>query len=330
MLKNVKLSIIIPVFNGEKYLKDCLKSIYNQYESIPFTFETIIVDDGSTDNSDVIYQKYSSIYKNISYFKNTNHGVSYSRNYGIDKAKGKYLLFVDCDDMLNENWFSKLNLVNDFDYIYMSRYFEDDMKTKANIKRIVSYITTYNNENIRISGPYSKLFRTEFIKNNNIRFDEKIINGEDMLFCLEATVKAKKYLLEKNSIYIVRHNKYSATSNFNGKIINSEMIFNDNIKKVLEPCGFYNEYIEKYSFLTSIRAIAIRLGSLNSIRLSKHYFVEIIKNPFYKYGLKKYKYELNLKKNIFFYLFKYRIHILVYILGKYYNKKNKYEHFEYL
>lgn len=329
-MNDIKLSIIIPVYNGERYLKACLESIYKDYENIAFKFETLIIDDGSKDNSSIIYNEFVNKYSNIKCFCNSNHGVSYTRNYGISKSIGKYLLFVDCDDLLIDKWHEQLRLEDDFDYIYMSQHFLKDISENEELGKVISYITTYNDENIRISGPYSKLFKNSFIKDNHIEFDEKIINGEDLLFSLEATVKAKKYLLEKKSIYIVRHNKFSATSNFNSNLIQSEINFNNRVKEILEPYGLYSEFIEKYAFLTSIRAIALRLGSLKKMKVSRKYFNIVMNNSFYKNGLKKYKYDDNIKKYIFFILFKFKLHSIAYLLGSYYNNKNNCDSMEYL
>ena len=128
-MNDIKLSIIIPVYNGERYLKACLESIYKDYENIAFKFETLIIDDGSKDNSSIIYNEFVNKYSNIKCFCNSNHGVSYTRNYGISKSIGKYLLFVDCDDLLIDKWHEQLRLEDDFDYIYMSQHFLKDRQT---------------------------------------------------------------------------------------------------------------------------------------------------------------------------------------------------------
>ncbi|MDY3359776.1 MAG: glycosyltransferase family 2 protein, partial [Clostridium celatum] len=105
------ISIIIPIYNTEKYLVESLESISNQtYKNI----EILLINDGSSDNSKVICEKYCNIDKRFKYFENTNHGVSYSRNFGIKKSSGKYLVFVDSDDVIAKNFIELLynNLIN--------------------------------------------------------------------------------------------------------------------------------------------------------------------------------------------------------------------------
>ncbi|MBQ6992723.1 MAG: glycosyltransferase [Clostridia bacterium] len=101
-----KISVIIPVYNTEKYLKKCLDSVINQtYQD----FEIIIVNDGSTDNSDKIIKEYTC--KNpekIKSYKKENGGLSSARNYGLSKATGEYISFIDSDDYIDHNLFNKL------------------------------------------------------------------------------------------------------------------------------------------------------------------------------------------------------------------------------
>lgn len=102
----VKFSIIVPVYNVEKYLEDCLNSILNQaYEN----FEVIVVNDGSQDNSQDIINKFVKKDSRVKSFKKKNGGVSDTRNYGISKALGDYFIFVDSDDTINDRLLEKLN-----------------------------------------------------------------------------------------------------------------------------------------------------------------------------------------------------------------------------
>ncbi|MBE5820663.1 MAG: glycosyltransferase [Clostridiales bacterium] len=101
-----KISVIVPVYNTEKYLKKCLDSILNQiYQDL----EIIVVNDGSTDNSEKIINEYVANYsKKIKYIKKENEGLSSARNSGIEIATGDYIAFVDSDDYIDENLFQKL------------------------------------------------------------------------------------------------------------------------------------------------------------------------------------------------------------------------------
>ena len=110
-----RFSIIIPVYNTEKYLDKCLSSVFNQSFS---DYEIIVVNDGSTDNSMKVVDKYLKEHVNLKHFFKENGGLSSARNYGIKKAKGDYLLFLDSDDFYEPDLLLKLNeSVDDCDII---------------------------------------------------------------------------------------------------------------------------------------------------------------------------------------------------------------------
>ena len=93
---NDLISVIIPVYNGEKYIKRCVDSILSQsYDN----YEIIIINDGSSDKTLSVLREYRA-YSNISIYNNRNHGVSYSRNYGMRHSNGDYIIFVDADDVM--------------------------------------------------------------------------------------------------------------------------------------------------------------------------------------------------------------------------------------
>ena len=98
-----KISVIVPVYNTERYLSKCLDSILNQtYDDI----EVIVVNDGSTDNSELIIKEYVNKFPNkLKYYKKENGGLSDARNYGVEKAIGDYLCFVDSDDYIDTKLF---------------------------------------------------------------------------------------------------------------------------------------------------------------------------------------------------------------------------------
>lgn len=132
-----KISAIVPVYNTSKYLEKCLDSILNQKMQ---DFEIIIVNDGSTDNSEQIIEKYKKIYtKKIKTYTKKNGGLSDARNYGVKKAEGEYLCFIDSDDYIENNLFSKL---------------ENYMIKKPDLIKYKCIKVNENNEVIdRIDGP---------------------------------------------------------------------------------------------------------------------------------------------------------------------------------
>ena len=103
----MKISIVLPIYNVEKYLPDCINSIIDQKSSDEC--EIILVNDGSTDNSPSLCDAYASEYSNIKVFHKKNGGLSDTRNYGLKYATGEYILFVDSDDCLCQNALSEFN-----------------------------------------------------------------------------------------------------------------------------------------------------------------------------------------------------------------------------
>ena len=104
-MDNPKVSIIIPVYNVEKYLKKCLDSVVNQTLK---DIEIIVVNDGSPDNSQKIIDEYAKKYSQIASYTKENGGLSDARNYGIKKSKGKYLAFIDSDDFIDHDMIKKM------------------------------------------------------------------------------------------------------------------------------------------------------------------------------------------------------------------------------
>lgn len=124
-----EISVILPIYNSEKYIKKCLDSIVNQ---LNFIYELIIINDGSTDNSINIIKKYQEKYENIKLYNIKNEGISNARNYGIDKVKSKYFIFVDSDDYISEELIQKLSnhLKEDYDLIRYQAIMVNDINVE--------------------------------------------------------------------------------------------------------------------------------------------------------------------------------------------------------
>lgn len=199
-----KVSIIVPTYNREKELSTCIDSLLNQtYKDI----EIIIINDGSTDNTDELIKTYKD--KRIKYYNRTNHGIGNSRNYGIDKSNGDYISFIDSDDYVDncfiEKMYEKANKDN-LDLVICDYY----NFYKNETKELVT-IPTFNNTNIKDNkdllltinyGPCNKLYKKELLKNINFPED---IKYEDMPFitkCLKKANTIGKVDLPLNYFYI--------------------------------------------------------------------------------------------------------------------------------
>lgn len=205
------ISIIVPIYNAEKYLNKCIDSILNQTKK---ELEIILVNDGSTDNTEKLIKSYKD--KRIKYFKNTNHGIGYTRNFGIDKATSKYIMFLDSDDYLEktscEKLFNKIEkdkldiVMCDFYKDYGDRVEEIKLPSfkDSSLKDNPDIITEYLN-------PWAKLYSTKLIKDNKIKFVEDL-KYEDAPFVIEALCTANKIgKIDECLNYYVIHNNSETT-----------------------------------------------------------------------------------------------------------------------
>lgn len=206
-----KISVIIPVFNSEKYLKRCIESVLNQTYS---NIEIIVINDGSTDDSKKIIEELKEKNKNIRLFSQQNKGQSAARNLGMEIAQGEYIGFVDSDDWIHPQMFSHLVKIlednqADISSGQMITLRNDEKKGYKDIvdynleieyreQSLVNYL--YNGQNKK-NGQYSaarKLFRKEVLE--NVRFEEGYIY-EDMLFNFEALENSQKHVASDAIVY---------------------------------------------------------------------------------------------------------------------------------
>lgn len=192
------ISVIIPIYNVEKYLQKCLDSVVNQtYKNT----EIILVNDGSTDNSEEIAKEYEKKYENIKYFKKENGGLSDARNFGIQKATGDYICFVDSDDYISEDLFSNLEryLENDYDMIkYKVIKVDKDYKEVERVQGPIFKEKTgeeaFNilyGEDVMLQPAWLYLYKTSFWKENKFEYPVGKIH-EDFARTALILLKAKK------------------------------------------------------------------------------------------------------------------------------------------
>lgn len=185
------VSVIVPVYKVEQVVKNCIESILNQ----TFTdFELILVDDGSPDNSGRICDEYAKKDDRVIVIHKENGGVSSARNVGIDKAKGKYICFVDSDDFVETDYLYELvscaENTGNFVLCGFSNVLDYNNVNKSSVLLDISEKlckTNINNyaklaECNFISQPWNKIYMTRIIKENKLRMPENISLGEDMIF----------------------------------------------------------------------------------------------------------------------------------------------------
>ena len=213
-----KVSVIVPIYNVEKYVKECVESIINQdYKNI----EIILVDDGSTDDSGKICDEMQKKDNRIIVIHQKNGGVSNARNNGIKKATGKYICFVDGDDYVMKDYVSYLyNLAeqNDANIGVTSEPFTS-FNSKQNEEKIENLtgkeatikILCYN----MMIGVYGKIFRRKYLEKNNIRLFEDLVIGEGFNFNVLSFQYTDKIVRSTKKIYVYRKNLKSVTNKFN-------------------------------------------------------------------------------------------------------------------
>lgn len=220
MKHKFEFSVIIPVYNVEKYLEATILSVINQTINFKKNIQIILVNDGSTDNSEKICKKYSEKYpNNIIYIKQENYGVSAARNKGLQYATGKYVNFLDSDDIWQKGVFKKaLKMFKENKDIPMigvkQKFFEatnGDTPLKYKFEkgtRVVDITKEFENIQLSVSAAFIK---RECIK--DLQFDTRIKYSEDAKFIYEMLIKNKKtqYGLIANPIYLYRK-RYSQNS----------------------------------------------------------------------------------------------------------------------
>ena len=210
------ISIIIPVYNAQRYLHRCLQSIISQtYQN----FEVILVNDGSTDNSYQVCQEFTNKDKRITVITQTNSGASSARNRGIEIAKGEWITFIDADDYVERDYIECLcENITDEKTLIIQGLKQVNIKGEE-IKKIEFENTTLTDTEIQkafdeheifeYGYTVAKLYNLNIIKKHDIKFDEQISYSEDMLFMLE-------YILNCDTIkFIEGANYYYITDNSN-------------------------------------------------------------------------------------------------------------------
>ena len=205
-----KVSIIVPVYNTSKYLNKCIDSLINQTEE---DIEILLINDGSTDESESIIKEYDD--KRIVYIKKKNTGIGKTRNLGIDKAKGEYVMFIDSDDYIDYDCVEKLYnyaietksdfVVTDFKKDINGTY-EKVIIPDFESSKLIDNPSILNAINL---GPCNKIYKKSILK--GVRFDEKY-KYEDVPFVIKALKNASKISkLNESLSYYVIHEKSQTT-----------------------------------------------------------------------------------------------------------------------
>ena len=269
MNESVKVSVIVPIYNVEKYIGKCILSIIEQtYKNI----EIILVDDGSLDDSGNIADEYATRDNRIKVLHKTNAGVSAARNSGLDAATGDFVCFSDGDDYVMPNYVEhllKLCLTYHADVAYtvdMYTTFHNEHIANNQVKVITPEDATENILCYKVPiGVYSKLFNREFLVKNNIRFLEDVYIGEGFNFNTACFQRANKVVMSNERIYFYRRdNEASAMTKFKAAKCQMALKAIDIIKEnlVLKSArienawtfAYWHTYFDMYCWIVNAKA----------------------------------------------------------------------------
>lgn len=295
-MKKIKVSVIVPVYNVEKYLDKCLESLANQTLK---EIEIIVVNDESPDNSQSIIDKYTEKYSTIHSYQKKNGGVSSARNFGIKKATGEYIAFVDGDDYVATNMYEsmyKKAVSGNFDVVAcdLNYVFEDD---KDKIIRVSSKIET-DTTNIKKTyvDMYPCVWNKIYKKNlfdKGIEFKEGVwFEDVDFLYKIFPYIKTIGVVKEPFNQYVQRQG--SITKTFDKRLYNYIDNFNDLIKFYKER-DLYDKYYNEleYCYVRYLYATFIKQAtnfSEEEYQKAVDEAVKNVKNNFPKYRKNKYFY----------------------------------------
>jgi len=271
-MSQTKISIIIPIYNVEKYLSKCLDSVFSQ--DIPLTdYEVICVNDCSPDLSREIVLEYQKQYENlilIDHKVNSKQGAA--RNTGLKIAKGKYVWFVDSDDYIETNCLGRLMSVaekDDLEVLHFNVQQFDERGIYRDYKHFpteTDVITGYefhkkNDYKDVTKQPWAQLYKKDLLLNNDLLFEENTFY-EDAIHTLNATLLNKKFVYISDICYFYRKNPSSVVNNVNknGYVLANRLV---QLIKILQFID------ENYPNLESVIAYCIRLLSRNIFNICK-------------------------------------------------------------
>ena len=230
------MSVIIPVYNNEKYLPQLFKDILNQTF---LDFEVIFVNDGSTDNSQKLLQEFCNTIDFATCYCKENGGVSSARNVGLKKAKGEYIVFWDADDYIDKDFLSIMHnnikhnslTVCGFSFIDENNKKVDKLLNKTTIsKNQIAFMQ----ENWLFNALWNKIFVKDIILKNNIQFNKDFAVGEDTLFVTKYIKHVNDYLIVDKILYTYVRRQNSAMTKYHKNIYFSHVKISEQMIESLD------------------------------------------------------------------------------------------------
>lgn len=331
-----KVSVIVPIYNVEKYLRRCLDSILNQtIENI----EVICIIDGSPDNCEAICREYSNLDKRIKVFTKENNGVSSARNLGLKIAKGKFLYFIDPDDHIElDMLYNMVDIAeqNKCDVIisgYKILPCKREVKPLYELNKKLNPLEMIKNNNLVHSNndlcfSWRFLYRSEIIKKNNIKFNKDIKIGEDFIFNLEVLINSKSaYVTDKTDYYYTIDNSNSAMRTKYKSYLEKNLMLQYKIKRKLSEesrlyeVKHYRKDMANY-YINNMLPLTFK-NLFNGPEVNKNLGIKrILKYEMFRESFKEigFNYKVNnYKEYIAYLILKFRVYPLAFkIINKHY------------
>ena len=281
-MNNIDLSIIVPVYNVENYLRRCLDSILLQPSSI--TYEILLIDDGSSDKSGAICDEYQSNFPNVFVSHIENNGVAEARNLGISLSKGNYLYFMDPDDFLSDNFFDKIssNLKQKWDVLCFG--YNEIKENRNTVLSCRPHFYThcgllgkneFRNEFIELFktdmmyNVWSRIYNKTFILKHDIRFPNKQI-GEDTLFNFQAYRHLNTVLFIDSTLYnYIAGRSGSALTSFHPRRIEIQLDELQELQKLLKQFQIEDETLIQEIKTKIVVSAAFQISNLKLRRQKK-------------------------------------------------------------
>lgn len=283
-----EISVVFPVYNQEKYLSNCLCSFQKQ----TFTdFELLLIDDGSTDNTPVICDAWETLDKRIRVFHKKNGGVSSARNEGIERARGKYIVFCDPDDYVDPDYLLHLYQLLPNEEIedgFVVQGYEKNNEKGHNVGNIRFIFQYYFNEKIKfllkrnelsdMFSPCAKLFSRSFLNKYQLRFESQLSYFEDVVFILNCILYSSYIVIGDRADYhyILRSGTLSQKVSAFSSEYNAFVLCNEIIEELSKKYEIDNHEIEaplqllRFPFNRALKADYHALGNVSGTDRRRH------------------------------------------------------------
>lgn len=328
------ISVIVPVYNVEKYITRCVESLTGQSFQ---DYEILLIDDGSTDKSGILCDEIEKGYDKVKTYHKRNGGLASARNSGLKCAEGKYVVFVDSDDWVTDDFlefiYNHLN-ANPVDILkygfqrvsdnklgeVIVPYYDEGIYKKAQIKSdilpgAIGPIQLFNYDKNALMSACTCAYSTSFLKKNNISFvsERKILN-EDHLFNFHALLCADKVEVTHKILYLYDFREGSLSKCYINQMVERKIELIKTYKNLLDKYKVFSEFEEEYysqcvdSFYACITNECGNWGKNRKFKEISKKVYGILKNPNCKMALKKCKHNnLTLKGYIIYYLMKFKM-----------------------